>query len=80
MGVSDKTNYTLSCERCAVSETVSVLDKGSGWGGSSWQAGKPFTNFTAQWKGGGRDEPEIVSATCNACGGVATSESKYGGL
>lgn len=83
MGISDKLNFTLSCEKCAVSETVSALDKGSGWDGphwSDWQDRQPFTNFTVQCKGGGRDEPEIVSATCNACGGVATSKSKHGGL
>lgn len=80
MGIIEKINYTLSCERCAVSETVSLLEISTGWEGSEWKDRKDFTNFTAQWKGGGIDVPKIVSAACNACGGVATSESKFGEL
>ena len=67
MGVIDKTTYLLSCERCSVEETSSILEKGSNWGGSHWQSEADFTKFMTSWKGGGVAEPTLLSATCISC-------------
>jgi len=77
MGVNDKTVYKLTCPKCDTSETSSVLDKGSGWGGSSWQDEASFSNFKTEWSGGGSQEPKLILAVCNVCGGSATVESGY---
>lgn len=79
MGIIDKKTYTIKCAQCGTKESASVLDKGSGWGGSSWQNGDSFTSFKTSWSGGGRDEPELTSTTCMNCGSAATVESVYGG-
>jgi len=79
MGTIDSTLYTLRCPKCGAIESVKVLDKGSGWGGSSWQDGADFANFNTAWSGGGAQEPELVSATCKECAQPATVESGYGG-
>ncbi len=77
MGVIDKTVYKLTCPQCDTSETSSVLDRGSGWGGSSWQDGASFSKFKTEWSGGGSQEPRLTLAVCMACGGSATVESGY---
>jgi hypothetical protein len=79
MGIIDSTVYTLRCPKCGTSESAKVLDKGSGWGGSSWQDGASFANFNTAWNGGGTQEPELVSATCRKCDQPAIVESGYGG-
>jgi hypothetical protein len=76
MGIIDKTTYTLSCHECETNESASVLDHGSGWSGSSWQSGAKFAGFQTQWNGGGKQEPELLSATCNACGKPAKVASR----
>jgi len=78
MGVIDKTEYRLTCSQCNTSETSKVLDKGSGYGGSSWQEGATFTLFTTEWSGGGgSQEPRLTLAVCKACGRNAKVESDY---
>ncbi len=77
MGVIDKTTYKLTCPQCGTSETSSVLDKGSGWGGSSWQEGAYFSMFQTEWSGGGSQEPKLTLAICKTCGVSATVKSGY---
>ncbi len=80
MGIIDSTGYKLYCNACETEESATVLDKGSNWGGSSWQGGVSFAKFNTQWDGGGREEPKLVSASCKDCDKPATVESSYGGL
>lgn len=68
MGLIDETSFTLSCPKCRTSESHKVLDKGSRWGGPHWQSAVAFEHFHVQWKGGGKEEPIIVSASCRSCG------------
>lgn len=78
MGIIDNCTYTISCEVCGSSEEKSILDKGSGWNGSSWQSPPAFTKFVVSWKGdGGREEPGLVSAKCAQCGKWAHVTSRY---
>ena len=80
MGIIDKKTYALTCPQCGARESASVLDKGSGRSGSSWQSGASFSSFSTAWSGGGGgEEPELTSATCKNCGTEATVESGYGG-
>lgn len=74
MGIIDKTKYKLHCESCGVDEQSAVLDKGSNWGGSSWQGGAKFENFETEWTGGGSNEPELIHAKCSKCGSSAIIE------
>ena len=67
MGTIDQTTYTLTCPQCLQSEKKKVLDKGSSFGGSHWQGGVDFSEFTVTWSGGGISEPVISSAACNRC-------------
>lgn len=67
MGIIDKTIYRLTCPQCGVSETATVLDKGSSWSGSHWQSGTKFERFDTAWSGGGDTEPNLISATCKQC-------------
>ncbi len=67
MGIIDKTTYVLTCKECHKKESSVLLDKGSNWGGSSWQDRANFEYFIVDWKGGGIHEPEIQSAKCLAC-------------
>ena len=78
MGTIDKLTYTLTCADCGVEESASILDKGSGWGGSDWQGSANFKSFKTSWKGGAWEEPTLISAVCAACGGEATANSRYG--
>lgn len=80
MGIIDKTIHRVECEHCSEAEEQAIYDKGSNWGGSSWQSGVAFQKFNVSWSGGGKTEPDIVKASCKKCGGEAKSESRYGGL
>ena len=71
MGIIDKTTYRLTCPQCGAAEMANVLDKGSNWSGSHWQSGATFERFETSWSGGGRIEPELLSATCKQCGVAA---------
>jgi hypothetical protein len=79
MGILDKNTYTLTCPSCGEKESAHLLDKGSGWNGSSWQNKASFSMFQTEWVGGGPEEPELKSATCNSCGIAPSIESSYGG-
>jgi len=67
MGIIDQTTYTLTCPKCLQSEKKKVLDKGSSFGGSSWQKGVDFSGFDVVWAGGGITEPVISNASCRMC-------------
>lgn len=77
MGIIDKCTYTLTCAKCGATESSSVVDSGSGWGGSSWDSGTEFSGFNTEWNGGDRKEPDLQSASCKQCGIPATITSKY---
>ena len=78
MGMIDRCTYTLTCEICKTSESQAVVDRGSGYGGSSWGHGPDFAKFDSTWTGGGgNSEPELKSATCKACGANAALSSRY---
>ena len=71
MGTIDRTDYKLSCPKCNITESATVLDHGSNWNGSWWQSEARFSNFETQWIGGGSKEPELISAKCKHCGAVS---------
>lgn len=80
MGTIDSTLHTLECPQCGVKESKKVLDKGSRWGGSYWQARADFEAFQTSWRGGANVETELVTAHCKACGGPASHSSAFGGM
>ncbi len=80
MGSIDKTSYSLICPECGAKESASVLDKGSGWSGSSWQSGASFSRFDTSWEGGGHEEPRLTSAFCKICNVSASIKSGFGNL
>lgn len=68
MAIIDSTIHSLTCNNCKILESVTILDKGSNYGGSHWQSGKNFINFNSQWSNSsGRIEPSLISATCKKC-------------
>jgi hypothetical protein len=77
MGIIDRSNYTLTCKECNVSESASISDHGSTFGGSWWNASARFKNFDAAWEGGGRTEPTLVKATCKQCGRAPEVKQNY---
>ena len=78
MGTIDKLWIKLSCDACEGSETRSVLDKGSMWSGSHWGDLGSFLAFDVESRGGGGQEPEVVSSICKSCGAAAKVETAYG--
>lgn len=74
MGVIDKTTHKLTCDECGISEQVTMLDKGSAWGGSAWQEGKSFENFDVAWKTIVGGEPRVDKAKCKRCGAAPKME------
>lgn len=80
MGIIDSKIFVLKCQKCGIKESAKVLDKGSSWGGSSWEGRPDYSKFETQWTGGGKEEPELLSAKCKTCGQQAKVESCYGGL
>lgn len=78
MGVNDKVWFRVSCPKCGVSETASVADKGSTWGGPSWSSFPTFETFEVGGHGGTGPEPELTAAKCNRCGGPAVIQKRYG--
>lgn len=71
MGIIDKTTYLLTCLDCGVSEEASVLDKGSSYGGSCWNAKADFSKFDTSWQGeGGFTEPTLENKKCKLCGSL----------
>lgn len=78
MGIIDTLWVKISCDNCGISETSSASDKGSGWGGSSWNDLSLFANFDAILIGGGKKEPNVTSAKCKKCNQIAKIDSAYG--
>ena len=79
MGYIDKTTHALSCKTCGLTESQSILDKGSNYGGSYWQGPAKFAHFETTWKGGSdKQEPELVTATCKRCGAPAERSQASG--
>lgn len=76
MGTIDSATYTLTCPECGRTESDRVLDKGSGWGGSSWQR-PTFELFETQISGSARDEYE-VTGTCLVCRVAADTSVRHG--
>lgn len=76
----DKKNFNLSCPKCGVHEQASITDGGSGWSGSHWGSAAVLKSFFADWYGGGKVEPTILQAICNACGEPAEITVNFGGI
>jgi hypothetical protein len=80
MGIIDSTIHSLACNNCKTLESVTILDKGSNYGGSHWQSGKNFINFNSQWSNSSEHiEPSLISATCKKCGVPVNPERRFGG-
>lgn len=78
MGIIDKSHHTLTCIQCDKEETQTILDKGSGWSGSHWQQGASYQHFNVDWSnGGGKEEPDLLEASCKNCGGKPTIQQWY---
>ena len=77
MGINDQITYTLTCQKCAQVEKKKVLDKGSSFGGSSWQSGVVFSEFDVTWTRGGIYEPSIAKTLCKKCDIAANISSTY---
>ena len=78
MGISDKKWFRFSCPSCQAQEVDCVTDSGSQWGPPHWSTIGPLKKFAHVEASGPRAEPDVESATCNACGGRATVETRYG--
>lgn len=74
MGIIDETTYKLRCSKCSNIESLTILDKGSTFGGSSWESGKAFACFETDLAGGGAHPPKLTKATCKTCGTAAVIE------
>ena len=74
MGTIDQTTHTLKCQ-CGAVESATAFQKGSAYGGGSWQLGKQMIGFEIMWKQDDFAGPSISSAVCKQCGGfpVATT-------
>jgi hypothetical protein len=79
LGTIDKTLHTLTCVNCNITESATVSDKSSGWGGSDWRDSASFSKFSTSWEGGGRKEPSIISSSCNQCGETPKAKSRFTG-
>ncbi|MBB3092144.1 hypothetical protein [Nocardioides albus] len=76
MGTIDSATITLTCPSCGKAESDRVLDKGSGWSGSHWQA-PTFRQFDVTLTGNAKDE-YVVAGTCPQCQVTATVAVQYG--
>lgn len=74
MGTIDSAHFRITCPECGNQETVSASDKGSGWGGSSWNNLRTATHFKMTQSDDGTG-PELTSASCKECEVDATWES-----
>lgn len=80
MAIIDSTIHSLTCNNCKVLESVTILDKGSSYGGSHWQSGKDFVSFNSEWSSSnGHIEPILISATCKKCEMPVKPEKQFGG-
>ena len=67
MGIIDKNTVTLRCPSCGKSETLTAVEKGSGYGSSGWNDFNEATFFNVTSEDGGMSGPHIVSAKCKKC-------------
>lgn len=73
MGILDTNNYTVKCATCGAIGHAKVHDKGNRFSGSHWQSRGHFEGFESVWhQDKPSNEPTLISATCNACGGEAS--------
>lgn len=77
MGIIDQTKHVFECPKCGEQESCTVLDKGSGYGGTWWQGGPNLKKFNVLWEGGCRTEPRVLKATCKRCGKEAKHSESY---
>lgn len=77
MGIIDMRTYKLTCAKCEATQSSTVVQKGSVWGGASWGAAATFSNFNTTWSDSGADEPQLQSAFCKECDIPASVESSY---
>lgn len=77
MGTLDSAWIRLSCKKCGITEDKRYSDKGSMWSGSCWNDIPAFEDFDIESTPGGKQEPEIISAKCAACGETADKEHGY---
>ena len=75
----DKKHFKLTCSECGVEEMNTILDRGNGWAGSDWNSTpvKGYQSFEVTFDGGGKAEPEVLSAVCTTCGGMVKAEISY---
>lgn len=76
MGTIDSATITLTCPSCGLTESNRILDKGSGWSGSHWQA-PTFMKFDASISGSAKTDYD-VTGTCPACQVAANVATQYG--
>ena len=67
MGVLDSTSYLFTCSSCNVHEIVTILDKGSRFGGSHWQKAPTLNKFDVEWSEGGITGPKVQATVCKTC-------------
>lgn len=70
MGIIDSTSATLTCPTCGACDVIRAVQKGSSYG-ASWRPFSDSSKFSVVSERG-FDGPEVKSATCKACGVVAT--------
>jgi len=75
VGIIDSATITLSCPQCGLTESSRIVDKGSGWSGSSWQR-PSFDRFEVTVTGGDEDEPKVVGV-CTQCKVAAEVSKRY---
>lgn len=72
MGYIDSKIFELTCYngKCHAYERVRIYDRGTSDGRSDWEEIPELKKFETVTKGGGTEEPEIISAKCKKCGRV----------
>ena len=73
MGTIDRTEHNFTCPKCKATESITVVEKGSGWR-ASWMPPPEATKFTVTWSKDGVGEPTAQSIVCNNCGTAAADE------
>jgi len=74
MGILDSNKFIITCPKCGTIEPATVRERGSSFGGGTWQSGPDLKYFIAEWAGDNVGGPVITSAKCRACGSSAKVE------
>lgn len=74
MGIIDSNKFRVTCPKCGTIESVAVQERGSSFGGGTWQSGPDLKHFVAEWSGDDITGPVITSAKCRTCGSSAVVE------